>query len=103
MELAADVIDRDGAVVLNEGTPLTRDHLKEFKRHEVGSAWVKAEPPLPFPLEIVKAAEANVSDRWRFVEVATPFVRAVRRRAVHRTAARLAADPSSPKSAGAPA
>lgn len=91
MELAADVFDQDGAVLLTEGTPLTSQHLGLLARGHISRVAVKRQSlaRTSFPPEIQAAAEAQVKTWFLHVDGSLPVAKVIRKAAVHRAAARL--------------
>lgn len=91
MEIGSDVIDEHGGVLLSTGTQITAQHLRELKRYQIQEVAIRDAlvGQTEYPPEILEMAEAEVAERFRHVDMTMPNVRAIRCRAVLRTAARL--------------
>jgi hypothetical protein len=99
MEVAADVVNLNGVLLIGEGAILTERHLRILKTWGIDSVSVagqesaEAAPPpreLEFSPEIIERAEAHVNHRFRHASPDISAVKVLRELAVRRAAQHLA-------------
>ena len=99
MELADDLLNVNGMLLLGKGTLLTERHLRTLKSWgaesvnvvggagspEGAGAGLSSMQPLELPAEVIRAAEARVKRRFAHVTIASDDVRVIRELALRRT------------------
>jgi hypothetical protein len=100
MQLAHDVVNFNNVVLVVGGTRLTPQHVHTLKSWGIEAVPVKSEeasgteaaPETRHASELLQAAEAQVNQRMKHVNLSDPGVVRLRELAIRRAAAKLASE-----------
>lgn len=95
LEVAEDVFNVNGMLLLGKGTMLTDRHIRILKTWGVDSVRIEGDtlidpgPEIVIPPEFITEAEKKVQNRFRLINSTAGFVSIIRNLAVKSTARRL--------------